>query len=44
MADEDLIGEFVVGKAKASPWAVAAFLASCAFTGGALFLLILSLR
>lgn len=44
MSDDDLIGEAVVGKGKPSPWAVAAFLASCAFTGGALFLLILSWR
>lgn len=44
MADEDLIGGMVVGREHASPWAVAAFVASCAFTGGALLLLILSLR
>lgn len=44
MADDDLLGDFVVGKAKASPWAVAAFIAACAFTAGALLLLILSLR
>lgn len=44
MADEELMGEFVGGKAKASPWAVAAFVAACAFAGGALLLLILSWR
>ena len=44
MADEDLIGDFVVGRARPSGWAVAAFVASCAFTCGALALLILSWR
>ena len=44
MSDQDLIGELVVGRESASPWAVAAFVASCAFTGGALLLLILSWR
>ena len=44
MADDELIGELVVGRNQASPWAVAAFVASCAFTAGALLLLILSLR
>jgi len=44
MADDNLIGEIVVGRGQPSPWAVAAFVASCAFTGGALLLLILSLR
>ena len=44
MSDENLIGELVVGRAKPSPWAVAAFVASCAFTLGALLLLILSWR
>ena len=44
MADEDLIGEAVVGRNQPSPWAVAAFVASCAFTGGALLLLLLSWR
>jgi hypothetical protein len=42
--DESLVGESVTGPGKPSSWAVAAFLASCAFTSGALFLLILSLR
>ena len=44
MSDENLIGELVVGRAKPSPWAVAAFVASCAFTLGALLLLVLSWR
>jgi hypothetical protein len=44
MADKELVGEAVVGRAQASPWAVAAFVASCAFTGGALLLLVLSWR
>lgn len=45
MADTDLIGEIVVGRGdRPSRWAVAAFMASCAFTGGALLLLILSWR
>lgn len=44
MAEEKLIGEMVVGREHASRWAVAAFVASCAFTGGALLLLVLSLR
>jgi len=44
MSDQDLIGELVVGRESASRWAVAAFVASCAFTGGALLLLILSWR
>jgi hypothetical protein len=44
MADDDLIGELVVGRARPSAWALAAFVASCAFTGGALLLLILSWR
>jgi hypothetical protein len=44
MSDENLIGETVVGPGRPSRWAVAAFIASCAFTGGALFLLILSWR
>lgn len=44
MSDQDLIGDLVVGRENASPWAVAAFVASCAFTGGALLLLILSWR
>ena len=44
MADDELIGGMVVGREHASPWAVAAFVASCAFTGGALLLLILSFR
>ena len=44
MADKEPIGGTAVGRQHASPWAVAAFLASCAFTGGALLLLILSLR
>ena len=44
MSDDDLIGKMVVGRENASPWAVAAFVASCAFTGGALLLLILSWR
>jgi hypothetical protein len=43
MADEDLIGKAVVRNGRPSPWAVAAFVASCAFTGGALLLLVLSL-
>jgi hypothetical protein len=44
MANKQLIGEAVVGRQQPSPWAVAGFLASCAFTGGALLLLILSWR
>jgi hypothetical protein len=44
MADQDLIGKAVVGREQASGWAVAAFVASCAFTSGALLLLILSWR
>ncbi len=44
MRDENIVGETVIGPGKPSPWAVAAFLASCAFTSGALLLLILSLR
>jgi len=46
MTDEDLIGEWVVRRSRTppSPWAVAAFVGSCAFTGGALLLLILSWR
>jgi hypothetical protein len=44
MADDDLMGELAVGRGQASRWAVAAFVASCAFTGGALLLLILSWR
>lgn len=42
MADEHLMGEFITRQAKPSPWAVALFLAACAFTGGALLLLVLS--
>ena len=42
--DEDLIGQAVVRGERASRWAVGAFLASCAFTGGALLLLVLSWR
>jgi hypothetical protein len=44
VSDENLIGKTVIGQGKPSRWAVAAFLGSCAFTGGALFLLILSLH
>jgi hypothetical protein len=44
MSDENLIGEAVTGPGKPAAWAVAAFLGSCAFTSGALLLLILSLR
>ncbi|MFC3071094.1 hypothetical protein [Phenylobacterium soli] len=44
MAEDDILTETVIGKGRPSPWAVAGFLASCAFTGGALLLLILSLR
>ncbi|HEV2533497.1 hypothetical protein [Phenylobacterium sp.] len=44
MANEDPIGELAAGRNQASPWAVAAFLASCAFTAGALLLLVLSWR
>ena len=44
MAEEEIIGSMVVGREHASPWAVAAFLASCAFTSGALLLLVLSWR
>jgi len=45
MADEDLLGEAAIGRGRRpSPWAVAAFVASCAFTCGALLLLILSWR
>lgn len=42
MPDEDLMGDFITRQAKPSPWAVALFLAACAFTGGALLLLVLS--
>ena len=44
MANKQLIGEAVVGRQQASGWAVAGFIASCAFTSGALLLLILSWR
>jgi hypothetical protein len=44
MTDENFLGESVIGKGKPSRWAMAVFAASCAFTGGALFLLILSWR
>lgn len=45
MTNEPPIGELVIGRgARPSPWAVAAFVASCAFTSGALLLLILSWR
>ncbi|MDB5444250.1 MAG: hypothetical protein JWP86_2846 [Phenylobacterium sp.] len=45
MAKELPIGEVVIGRGPPpSPWAVAAFVASCAFTSGALLLLILSWR
>ena len=45
MAKELPIGELVIGRnARPSTWAVAAFVASCAFTSSALLLLILSWR
>jgi hypothetical protein len=44
VSSENLIGETVIGRGKPARWAVAAFLGSCAFTSGALFLLILSLH
>jgi hypothetical protein len=44
MSDENLLGKAVIGTGKPSRWAVAAFVASCAFTSGALFLLLLSWR
>lgn len=44
MADQDIIGEIVPGREHASRWAVAAFVGSCAFTAGALLLLVLSWR
>ncbi len=45
MTDDDILGEFVAGgRTRPSPWALAAFLGSCAFTAGALLLLILSWR
>jgi hypothetical protein len=44
MSEEHLLGEAVIGRGKPSRWAVAMFVASCGFTSGALFLLILSWR
>lgn len=45
MASEPPVGEVVIGRGeRPSPWAVAAFVASCAFTSSALLLLILSWR
>jgi len=44
MTDEDIIGRMATGPGRPSRWAVAAFLASCTFTGGALLLLVLSWR
>ena len=42
MSDDDLLGPRMPGRP--SPWAVAAFVAACAFASGALLLLILSLH
>jgi hypothetical protein len=44
VSDENIVTAKVIGPGKPSSWAVAGFLASCAFTGGALFLLVMSLR
>lgn len=44
MNDEHLIGQKVIERDKPSLWVVAAFLASCAFTGSAMYLLVQSLR
>ncbi|HSV04511.1 MAG TPA: hypothetical protein VLI41_15055 [Phenylobacterium sp.] len=44
MPEEDIVGRSVTRGAQPSRWAVAAFLACCGFTAGALFLLVLSWR
>ena len=44
MNDQHLIGQKVIERERPSLWVVAAFVASCTFTGSAMFLLFQALR